>query len=102
MKKILFLLLTTIAGYGQTYQNPTFGTVKFKQNITDNVATKVNVQAVDGTVNTIAKNDLIDAIFVNTASDFNSLIGNTSKIYVTRNNNLIYRFDGTIYQPLAN
>jgi hypothetical protein len=42
------------AGYGQTYKTLHFGTVKFKQN-TDNVATKVNVQAVDGTVNTIAK-----------------------------------------------
>lgn len=28
MKKILFLLLCTVSIYGQTYQNPTFGTVK--------------------------------------------------------------------------
>jgi hypothetical protein len=34
--------------------------------------------------------------FVNTASDFNSLIGTSDC-----NNNLIYRFDGLIYQPLA-
>jgi len=30
MKKYLFILLLTIAGYGQTYQNPTFGTVTSK------------------------------------------------------------------------
>ena len=30
MKKYLFILLLTIAGYGQTYQNPTFGTVTTK------------------------------------------------------------------------
>jgi len=30
MKKYLFILLLTIAGYGQTYQNPTFGTIKTK------------------------------------------------------------------------
>jgi hypothetical protein len=34
-------------------QNPTFGTAK-KQNVTDNAAAK-NVQAADGSVNTIAK-----------------------------------------------
>jgi hypothetical protein len=53
MKKILFLLLTTIAG--QSLTKTLLWDCKFKQNITDNVATKVNVQAVDGTVNTIAK-----------------------------------------------
>jgi hypothetical protein len=52
MKKILFLLLITVASYGQTLQNPTYGTVKLKQNITSTDATKVNVQQNDGTVNT--------------------------------------------------
>jgi hypothetical protein len=36
-------------------QNPTFRTAKLKQNVTDNAAAKVNVQAADGSVNTIAK-----------------------------------------------
>lgn len=30
MEKYLFILLLTIAGYGQTYQNPTFGTITTK------------------------------------------------------------------------
>ena len=34
MKKILFLLLITVAGYGQTLQNPTFGTVKIMNSAT--------------------------------------------------------------------
>lgn len=34
MKKILFLLLITVTGYGQTLQNPTFGTVKITNSAT--------------------------------------------------------------------
>ena len=30
MKKLFFLLLITIASYGQTYQNPTYGTITTK------------------------------------------------------------------------
>jgi hypothetical protein len=52
MKRLL--LLFTVASYGQTLQNPTLG-LKLKQNVTDNAAAKVNVQAADGSVNTIAK-----------------------------------------------
>jgi len=33
MKKILFLLLCAVSMYGQTLQNPTFGTVKIKNNL---------------------------------------------------------------------
>ena len=39
MKKYLFILLLTIAGYGQTYQNPTYGTIKTK---TSPTVTSVN------------------------------------------------------------
>jgi len=52
MKKIIFLLLVTVASYGQTLQNPTYGNVKLKQNTTSATATKVNVQEADGIVNT--------------------------------------------------
>lgn len=52
MKKILFLLLITVGSYGQTFQNPTYGTIKLKQNLNSATATKVNVQEADGTVNT--------------------------------------------------
>jgi lysophospholipase L1-like esterase len=101
MKKILFLLLITVASYGQTLQNPTFGKVKLKENITSTTAPKVNVQETDGTVNTISKQDLIDAIIVNTTAELTVGIGNINKLYATRDNTIIYRFNGTIYIPLV-
>jgi hypothetical protein len=51
MKKVLFLLLLTVASYGQTLQNPTYGTVKLKNNSQSINATKVNVQDADGSIN---------------------------------------------------
>ena len=100
MKKIIFLLLITIASYGQTYQNPTFGNVKIKSNATDNTATKVNVQATDGTVNTILKTDLQDAFYFASASNF-PITGIIDKLYIARDNNILYRFNGTIYVPMS-
>lgn len=51
MKKILFLLLLTVSSYGQTLQNPTFGTVTTKTNIESSTATKISVQETDGKIN---------------------------------------------------
>jgi len=51
MKKVLFLLLLTVASYGQTLQNPTYGTVKLKNNTQSTTATKINVQDADGSIN---------------------------------------------------
>ena len=100
MKKTLLLLLTTVSIYGQTLQNPTFGNVKLKNNTTDNSATKVNVQSTDGTINTIAKNDLIDVVEVNYVPSL-PLIGEAGKIYVVKNLNKIYRWNGTFHQELS-
>jgi hypothetical protein len=101
MKKIIFLLLVTISSYSQTLQNPTFGNVKIKQNVNSTTYTKVNVQESDGTVNTISKSDLIDAIFVDNATQLTTSIGNINKLYVTKDNNIIYRYNGTIYVTLS-
>lgn len=100
MKKILFLLLITVASYGQTLQNPTFGSVKVKQNVTSVTAPFVNVQETDGLVNKINKADLVDAIIVNTTAELTTSIGNINKLYATRDNTTIYRYNGTIYVPL--
>lgn len=51
MKKILFLLLLTVSMYGQTYQNPTYGTVTTKTNTESATATKINAQESDGKIN---------------------------------------------------
>lgn len=100
MKKILFLLLITAASYGQTLQNPTYGNVKLKQNTTSATATKVNVQEADGTINTIPKVDFIEVIEATSATTL-PVTGVIGKVYVTLDNNKIYRWTGTIYQELA-
>lgn len=48
MKKILFFLLFTVSIYGQTYQNPTYGTVTEKNNATDNTPAYFTTTQVDG------------------------------------------------------
>jgi hypothetical protein len=50
MKKYILLLLTTIA-FGQTYQNPTYGTLTLKTNVETTTATKINAQETDGKIN---------------------------------------------------
>lgn len=62
MKKYLFILLLTIAGYGQTYQNPTYGTIKTK---TSPTVTSVNHLATVEADGTIAKIDPVSLPFQN-------------------------------------
>ena len=101
MKKILLLLLlATFSIQAQTLQNPTYGNVKLKNNTTDNSATKVNVQSTDGTINTISKSDLVNVVEVNDVPSL-PLTGVAGKIYVVKNVNKIYRWNGTFYQELA-
>ena len=97
MKKIFFLLLFTIASYGQAVFDEG---IQIKNNTTDNSATKVNVQSTDGTINTISKSDLVNVVEVNDVPSL-PLIGEAGKIYVVKNLNKIYRWNGTFYQELA-
>jgi len=55
MKKILFLLLITVASYGQTYPvNPTkFGKISLNTNGVSTSTTKINTQESDGQINYI-------------------------------------------------
>jgi len=48
MKKILFFLLFTVSIYGQTLQNPTYGTVTEKNNATDSTPAYFTTSQVDG------------------------------------------------------
>ena len=97
MKKIFFLLLFTIASYGQAVFDEG---IQIKNNTTDNSATKVNVQSTDGTINTISKSDLVNVVEVNDVPSL-PLIGEAGKIYVVKNVSKIYRWNGTFYQELA-
>ena len=101
MKKILFLLLSTIAMYGQVPADATpLENIQITNNTTDNSATKVNVQSTDGTINTIPKSDLVNVVEVNDVPTL-PLVGEVGKIYVVKNVNKIYRWNGTFYQELA-
>jgi hypothetical protein len=97
MKKILFLLLVTTASYSQALFDKG---VKITGGITtDNNATKVVVQSANNVLNTIPKTELQDAFYFATASAL-PVVGITDKLYITRDDNKLYRFNGTIYVPL--
>jgi hypothetical protein len=99
MKRILLLLLlaTSLGTIGQKLA-PT--KLVITNNINSPSAPFVNVQESNGEVNKIAKADLIDVL--NFASAVNlPTTGVSGKIYVTNDDNKIYRWNGTIYQPLS-
>lgn len=66
MKKYILLLLCTVSLYGQTYQNPTFGTVKTK---TSPTVTSVNHLATVEADGTIAKIDPVNLPFLTLSGD---------------------------------
>lgn len=101
MKKILFLLLSTIAMYGQVPADATpLENIQITNNTQSTTATKVNVQEANGTINTISKSDLVNVVEVNDVPSL-PLVGEVGKIYVVKNVNKIYRWNGTFYQELA-
>ena len=97
MKKILLLLLFTIASYGQAVFDEG---IQITGNANSATATKVNVQETDGTINYILKSSLIDVAESNSAINL-PVVGVVGKIYITKDNNKIYRWNGTFYQELA-
>lgn len=58
MKKILFLLLVTISSYAQTYQNPTFGTVKSMTAPTVSTTPALGTIEANGTISKIVPNNV--------------------------------------------
>ena len=98
MKKLLFLLLLiTSVSYGQAIA-PT--RVKITNNAISTTAPFVNVQETDGFVNKINKSDLIEVLEYASAINL-PVTGVAGKIYVTLDNNRLYRWTGTIYQDLG-
>ena len=98
MKKVLFLLLVTSISYGQALFDKG---IKITGGITtENTAVKVVVQSANNVLNTISKVDLQDAFYFASASNF-PVTGITDKLYIARDNNILYRFNGTIYVPMS-
>jgi len=69
MKKLLFILLVSIASYGQTYQNPTFGTVKTKTAPTVTTTPHLGTVETDGTISKITPANLPISTATQTAID---------------------------------
>lgn len=98
MKKLLFLvLLITSVSYGQGLM-PT--KLKITNNAISTTAPFVAVQETDGFINKINKSDLIEVIEYASAVNL-PVTGVAGKIYVTLDNNRLYRWTGTIYQDLG-
>ena len=104
MRTKILLLIIAFVTFGANSQNPTrfpYGVQVTGGITTANDATKVVVQSSNNVLNTISKNDLVDAIIVNTTAELTPAIGNINKLYATRDNTLIYRYNGTIYVPIG-
>ena len=101
MKKTIFLLLLFTASLQLEAQATLANKLKITGNTTSINAPFVNVQETDGLVNKISKSDLIDVVIVNTTAELTAEIGNVNKLYATRDNTIIYRYNGTIYVSLT-
>ena len=101
MKKILFLLLLSVAMYGQVPADATpLENIQITNNTQSTTAEKVNVQENDGTINTKPLSEL--ANYLEFASAVNlPVTGEQGKLYLTKDNNRLYRFNGTFYQELT-
>lgn len=99
MKKLLFslLLISSLSNAQALFDKG----VKITGGITtDNSAPNVVVKSSNNVLNTIAKTELQDAFYFATASAL-PVVGITDKLYITRDDNKLYRFDGTIYVPFS-
>lgn len=103
MKTKILLFILAFISLTINAQNPT----RFPSGVqitggitTDNNAQKVVVQSANNVLNTISKTDLQDAFYYSTASAL-PVVGITDKLYITRDDNKLYRFNGTIYVPLG-
>jgi len=98
MKKILFLLLLISSiSYGQAIA-PT--RVKITNNVISTSAPFINAQETDGFVNKINKADLIE--YLEFASAVNlPVTGVVGKLYLIKDNNLLYRWNGTVYTTIT-
>ena len=98
MKKLLFALLVTSISYGQALFDKG---IKITGGIaTENTAIKVVVHSANNVLNTIAKVDLIE--YLEFASAINlPVTGVAGKIYLTRDNNILYRWNGTFYNQVT-
>ncbi|MDI6033010.1 hypothetical protein QLS91_07980, partial [Flavobacterium sp. LB2P84] len=99
MKKIILFLLLLITSFSFGQITPV-KKLRIESNINSQTASKINVQEVNGDINFIDKSDLVDVIEANSAVVL-PVTGIVGKIYLTKDNNKIYRWAGTFYSELA-
>lgn len=100
MKKKIAYLLILIALNVQAQTIPSYKNIKLTATAENPSATKIGTIEADKTFGYIQKSDLLDVIEVASAINLPSP-GVAGKIYVTKDNNKIYRWNGTFYDQLA-
>lgn len=98
MKK--YILFSALAFSFSGYAQAEFEKIQITENVISTTAPFVNVQESSGVVNKITKTELQDAFYFATASAL-PVVGITDKLYITRDDNKLYRFNGTIYVPFS-
>lgn len=94
---LLLLLATSSISFAQT---TLANKLKITANITSTTATKVNVQEADGTVNTMPLVGFENVIEVDNYAALPGA-GLSLKLYVTRDTNKLYRWNGNTYVDVA-
>lgn len=97
--KFIYLLLLMVLG-AQAQTIPSYKNIKLTATAENPSATKIGTIEADKTFGYIQKSDLLDVIEVASAINLPSP-GVAGKIYVTKDNNKIYRWNGTFYDQLA-
>lgn len=102
MKKLLLLLFLPLLMIGQTVPSDatSLENIQITNNITDDAALWVSVQDANGVLNKVLKSSIKDVLEYNSAINL-PVTGTTGKVYVTKDNNKLYRWNGTFYQELA-
>ena len=103
MKKILSLLiLLPLMAISQIVpaDATALENLQITNNTTSPTAPFVTVQETNGVMNKINKADLVNVVEVNDVPSL-PLVGNAGKIYVVKNLNKIYRWNGTFYSELV-
>jgi len=98
MKNILLILLSFLAF--NAYAQAEFPESVQLTNVLSTTAPFVNVQTSTGIVNKINKADLIEYLEFESAVNL-PVTGVVGKLYLTKDNNLLYRWNGTVYTTVT-
>ena len=102
-KILLFLILLSSISFAQVSNG---GEQEFDYGIKNNASTEIATppflvsQGIDGTYGKMNRNNVIEYLEFESAVNL-PVTGEQGKLYLTKDNNRLYRFNGTIYQELT-